>query len=1066
MAPHTTALQDAAKPRAALVALATFVAYAGVAAVALMLMIDARGYASPLYPSSGIALAATLVYGPAALVGVFLGATAANVGLGIWHGQSGWALLALPMVIAGGATLQAWIGALLVQRHVQQPLVLQGPRDIFKAGALGALLACLVSPSVATAALWWWGVLPPGNLPASWMTWWLGDSMGVLIGGPFALTFIGRPQADWRPRRRTLGMPLLGAMALLTAGMLELARVDQQRLQANFERDADRLASIAQERLAAPLYALQALHGAALARGELDQAGLRDAGRWWMSQPLHLQAIGHSVRVPVEGLPAFEAAARAQGASGYRVFDRDGGLARHADGEVVALRHIEPKAGNAAAMGVNVLSIPAARVAVLATRDRAVPAATAGFKLTQAAHDDIGVVLYQALYNGTPADEAARRAAFRGVVFVTVNTESSLAGLAPAAQSYVNWCLVDPAPGVAQARLAGAPGCDTARPVPGHLRLERTLQLGGRPLLLHLSATPETLPGKQREAAWLLSTAGLTAAALLGALLLTVTGQHRRTALAVLAGTAELRHQVTERTQAERALRDSEARLRSILDHVPLGVMFLSPEGKVLDCNPRLCEMMGRSAQELQGHSVAQMVDPTELDHVLQQRRELLAGAEMVSMGPLRLRAPDSLVRKVRVNVRALRDAQGRVVRFVAVVEDVTEHLRLEASEQALHRAEAANRAKSEFLSRMRHELRTPLNAINGFAQLLEMDRKPALAAHQAAWTQQILRAGWHLLEMINETLDLARIEAGAVNLNLVPLDLAAMVAASRAMVATIAEPRGITISEDLSQDTPAVLGDATRLKQVLTNLMSNAIKYNRPQGHVVISSRLVGDDQVEIEVTDTGMGMNAAQLAELFQPYNRLGRERSGIEGTGIGLVISRRLAELMGGNLAAQSQPDIGSSFTLRLPAAAAAATPPLRFTDTSPAPYSQRQVHYVEDNETNIEVMRGVLAQRPQIALRCTLLGLDGLAAMRHQHPDLILLDMHLPDISGLELLRHIKQDATLAAVPVIVVSADATPAHMQAALTLGAAHYVTKPLDVPVFLQLVDGALEHGDTRWGV
>ncbi len=544
-----------------------------------------------------------------------------------------------------------------------------------------------------------------------------------------------------------------------------------------------------------------------------------------------------------------------------------------------------------------------------------------------------------------------------------------------------------------------------------------------------------------------------------------MTGQHRRTALAVLAGTAELRHQVAERTQAEQALRDSEARLRSIVDHVPLGVMFLAPDGSVLDCNPRLCDMLGRSAESLKGSSVAQMVRADELDLVLQQRRELLAGAEVVTMGPLKLNTPDGQLRRVRVNASALRDAQGHVVRLVGVVEDITEHLRLEASEKALHRAEAANRAKSEFLSRMSHELRTPLNAINGFAQLLEMDRQPALAAHQLVWTQQILRAGWHLLEMINETLDLARIEAGTVKLNLVPLDLAAVVASSRTMVAAQAEHRSISFSEYLTPDAPAVLGDATRLKQVLTNLLSNAVKYNRPHGQVVVTSRLADDWHVEIEVTDTGLGMSGAQLAALFQPYNRLGRETSGIEGTGIGLVISRRLAELMGGSLSVQSQVGLGSAFTLRLPAATAEATPPPRFSDTSSAPYHRRLVHYVEDNQTNIEVMRGVLAQRPQIDLHCTLLGLDGLAAMRHEQPDLILLDMHLPDISGLELLRHIKQDDTLAAVPVIVVSADATPAHMQAALTLGAAHYVTKPLDLPLFLQLVDSVLEHGDTRWG-
>jgi CheY-like chemotaxis protein len=400
------------------------------------------------------------------------------------------------------------------------------------------------------------------------------------------------------------------------------------------------------------------------------------------------------------------------------------------------------------------------------------------------------------------------------------------------------------------------------------------------------------------------------------------------------------------------------------------------------------------------------------------------------------------------------------------VLQDITAHLRLEASERALHRAESANRAKTEFLSRMSHELRTPLNAMIGFAQLLGLDREPGLSAQQQAWTQQILRAGWHLLEMINETLDLARIESGAVKLAVVPMALEPLALACRSMVAAGAGQRDVRLDVVIDADADTVLADATRLKQVLTNLLSNAVKYNRQGGAVTLTARRVASDRVEIAVADTGLGMTDQQLSVLFQPYNRLGRENSSIEGTGIGLVISRGLSELMGGTLVATSQPGVGSIFTLQLPAADSAQLPAVRYTDTSPAPYQQRLVHYVEDNETNIEVMRGVFAQRPQVRLQVSQLGLDGLAAIRTQRPDLILLDMQLPDISGLELLRHLKQDDTAADIPVIVVSADATPDHVQQALTSGALHYVTKPLDLGQFLNLVDAVLEEVQTRWGL
>jgi PAS domain S-box-containing protein len=1054
------------RPAAWVVTLATACAYAAVAAVALLLA-GPPGYASPLYPSAGIALAATLVYGRAALPGVLLGAFAANAGLGSLRAQTGWAQVQLPALIGLGAMLQAWAGAALLERHVRKPVVLDAPRDIVLAGVLGALVACTVSPSVATPALIAQGVLAGDHWLANWATWWVGDTMGVLIGAPLTLTLIGRPRADWQPRQRSLGVPLLLALTLVAAAIFAMGRVDRQRLLATFERDADRLASTAQARLAVPLDALQAVHSAARWRGEIDQDTLREAARWWLAQPIHLQAIGHSERVPLARLAAFEAAARAQGLAGYRVFDRDAGVARAADGEVVALRNVQPLEGNAAALGVNALSVPAARAAVLATRRSGEPAATAGFRLTQSKTDETGVVLYQALYGGPAADEAARQAQFRGVVFVSVNTERTLDGLAQPGQEYLRWCLLDPDPAAQRRRLAGPAGCEakTEAVASGYL-LQRPLQLGGRPVALRVAADEAGIPGQQTEATGLISLAGLAAASMLGALLLTMTGQSRRTDLAVRAGTADLRREMAERAQAERDLRDSEARLRSILDNVPLGVMFLDPQGYVIDCNQALAEMVGYSVPDLRGRSVAALVHAEDIQRVLQQRRELLAGLSVSVIGAIRLQAADAATRMVRVRASALRDSQGRVVRMVGVLEDITEHLRLEQSERALHRAEAANRAKSEFLSRMSHELRTPLNAMIGFAQLLGLEREPGLTPHQRDWTQQILRAGWHLLDMINETLDLARIESGAVQLVLAPLELAPLVAACQAMVAASAAQRDITLTVALAPELPAVMGDATRFKQVLTNLLSNAIKYNRAGGAVTLATMRGIAGTVDLTVADTGLGMTPQQLGALFQPYNRLGRETTDIEGTGIGLVISRGLAELMGGTLTAQSRAGEGTTFTLRLPAApaAAAALPPPP--DNAPTRYQRRLVHYVEDNETNIEIMRAVLEQRGQIELETSMLGLDGMAAVRQRRPDLILLDMHLPDISGLELLRHLKQDDAVADIPVIVVSADATPGHMQQALTLGAQHYVTKPLDVARFLDLIDHILEQVETRWGV
>jgi PAS domain S-box-containing protein len=1044
----------------------TALAYALVGWLALFLA-GPPGYASPLYPSAGIALAATLTYGAWALPGVLAGSFSVNLALAAMRGGTDAAAWWLPVVIGFGAALQALVGAWLVRRFAGQPVLLQTPRDVVRAGLLGALLACCVSASTGTAAMLAAGILEPSHWLDSWATWWSGDTLGVLIGAPIALALIGRPRSEWRPRQRTLALPLAVALLLVAAAMWEVRRIDLERSQLAFERQLDVLATDADTRLRYPVHGLEALHGAVVASGRTDDATLQAAGRWWLDKPRPLRALGYSERVARADIPRLEAAAAAEGLAGFRVFQRDDGQALAEDGEAVVLRRIEPRAGNAAALGVNALSIAAARAAILSARDSGEAAASGSFRLTQSGQsDETGVVMYRALYRGPAASMEARRRLFTGVVFVTVSLDRMLAGLSGPAGEGVGmpvWCLFDPSAGGGQ-RLAGNGPCQ-APARSDHLAGTRRLELGGRPLELR-AWSPRLHDGGALEAHWLVALTGLAAAAMLGALLLTVTGHSRRTERAVEAGTADLRREIDERQQVEDALRQSEARLRSIVDHAPLGVAYLNPRGLLLEANQRLHEMLGAPLGSLRGRNVLDLVAADDRAGAAHDHRELLAGRVSTVRRSLRMMCGDGSLLHARVAATALRDGAGRVSHQVAVIEDIGEHLRLEAAEQAMQRAEAANRAKSEFVSRMSHELRTPLNAMIGFAQLLALDRERGLDGRQQGWVQHIQRAGWHLLELINDTLDLARIESGAMRLTPEPVELPPLLAACRALVAQHATQRGVQFEESNTPELPLVLADATRLKQVVTNLLSNAVKYNRDGGRVLVQTQLGHDGRVELVVEDSGLGMTDEQLQHLFEPYNRLGRESSGIEGTGIGLVISRRLAELMRGTLEATSRAGVGSRFVLRLPSAEAQPTRPAPATTLETPAYAQRQLLYVEDNETNVEVMRGILLSRPQVRLEVRTLGLDGLEAARRLRPDLILLDMQLPDISGLELLRHLKQDDEAGGIGVIVVSADATPARMQSALTLGAISYVTKPLDVANFLRVLDQALESLDTRWGM
>jgi PAS domain S-box-containing protein len=1027
------------------------------------------GYASPIYPSAGIALAAVLVFGWPGLAAAALGAFLVNAVMALARGPFDGASVLVPAAISGGAALQAAVGAALVRRFVAQPLTLTEPRDIVRFGLLGAALACMVNAIIGSAALWAAGAVSTGQLASNMLTWWVGDTLGVLIGAPVALTLLGRPRASWAARRRTVALPLLAATGLLVLAALAVGRWDEDRLRATFQRDAMALTSEVEARLAQPLHALQAVHGIHEAGAVLDDHSLAVATRWWLAQPMAPRAIGAGWRVARADIAAFEAEARSAGLADFRVFEPPSSAVADAAEDVVAIRLIEPRGSNAGAFGVNALSIAAARTAILQARRSGQPVASAGFHLQPSATDPAAIVIFQALYGSAAGSDAEREAAFVGVVFVSLSAEQAFGPLPLPAGSYLSGCLVDLDPAATTLQLAGPPGC--AQRAPAAFESRRRLRYAGRDWELRVTASERAVPGLQESNAWPFAVAGLLGAALLGALLLLVTGRTRRIEEAVADRTAELQREVAVRRASDEALRDSEARLRSIFEHVPIGLTFIDPRGYLVQSNPRLSEMLGWSAQELGTLTVDDVSHADESAENRRQLKALLSGAILQVDRVLRMQRADGELFWARARLSVMRGESGQALRLVGVLEDITEHLRLEQAERERDRAESANRTKNEFVSRMSHELRTPLNAMIGFAQLLGMAREPALPPAQREWVAQIQRAGWHLLEMINDTLDLARIESGLVALTLRPIELEPLLGHCVAMVSSTAATQGVRIGVTLADDARTVVGDDTRLTQVLTNLLSNAVKYNRAGGTVSVQSRRVGGrggsgSGIDIEVHDSGLGMSAEQLGALFQPYNRLGRENSGIEGTGIGLVISRRLAELMGGTLVASSRAGAGSTFTLRLPVADVARLPaPVPSPADELLPYRQRRVHYIEDNETNVEVMRGILAQRPQVLLSVSTLGLDGLDAVRRQRPDLILLDMQLPDISGLELLRHLKQGDRDGDIPVVVVSADATPAHVEQALTLGALHYVTKPVAVADFLTLLDDLLEAIDTHWG-
>ncbi|MEA2497888.1 MAG: hypothetical protein QOH26_293 [Actinomycetota bacterium] len=401
------------------------------------------------------------------------------------------------------------------------------------------------------------------------------------------------------------------------------------------------------------------------------------------------------------------------------------------------------------------------------------------------------------------------------------------------------------------------------------------------------------------------------------------------------------------------------------------------------------------------------------------------------------------------------RDAIGRLaVRFEETSELLA--LRGERLRDAKDEAERADRAKSDFLSRMSHELRTPLNGILGFGQLLQME---GLKPRQKNDLDQIMKAGRHLLDLINEVLDIASVESGRLTLSIEPVRVEEVVADAVALVSPIAAERGVMVAAQEIDDLYAA-GDRQRLKQVLLNLLSNAVKYNSDGGTVEVVAT-ADADVVSIAVIDTGRGIAEDRLDRLFVPFDRLDAEQSEGEGTGLGLALSLRLVEAMQGRIEIESMPGKGSTFRVVLPRSAATAAraelPVPAMNDAVVSDGSPRSLLYIEDNLANLELVEQILAHRPQFSLQSAMQGGLGIDLASQHAFDAILLDLDLPDMKGTEVLRRLRGQAGSEDVPVIVVTADASPGQAERLLDQGAAAYVSKPLDVNEFLRVVDEVL---------
>jgi PAS domain S-box-containing protein len=541
---------------------------------------------------------------------------------------------------------------------------------------------------------------------------------------------------------------------------------------------------------------------------------------------------------------------------------------------------------------------------------------------------------------------------------------------------------------------------------------------------------------------------------------------------------------VSEQRALEAASAESEARLRQIAESVDMAFLLLQLDPPAyLYVSPKARRLIGIDSESLVAadlHDAIRLVHPDDLGDV---ERGFVqdAGAGRPAVSEHRVVTQDGDVRWVSAVATPVLVPDAATERTVITMEDITDRvLSAEALRTAEAAARAANDSKNQFLSRMSHELRTPLNAVLGFGQLL---RRQLAGTEHAEAVDYVIKGGQHLLDLINDVLDISRIESGQMSLSLETMNLAALVDETLQLMRPLASAAEVTLSPASGDPAVMLLADRQRVRQILLNLLSNAVKYNKDGGRVWVEWEL-DDDVVRLSVRDEGPGIALGLQGRLFQPFDRLGAESTAVEGAGIGLALTQSLAELMGGAVSVRSTPGAGATFLVTLPAwRGTEAEDPLRgipvvlpAVTVGPSATSDRTatVLYIEDNAPNVRVVEHLLGLRPGWTMIHAALGGLGVELARAHHPDLVLLDLHLPDLSGREVLRALKRRDDTNDIPVVILSADASPGLAARLVEAGAERFLTKPLDFDLVLALLDevsggqvgaGGRADGDGRDG-
>ena len=867
------------------------------------------GYATAVFPAAGVALAALLLYGAPLAPGVWLGSFAMNLAIGYQgSGHVTSTNAALAATIAIGSTAQALAGVWLIRRAIGFPNPLDREKDIGLFLLLGGPLSCLVSATTGVTSLQLYGVIAPHQYLHNWVVWWVGDAIGVVVTTPLLLAILGKPRPAWRPRRTALVLPPIVLVAASVVLFLLASRWEQDRLRVAFHQRADTVTGNLQTGVGGYVQFLHAIERFFVTSGTVERHKFHQFVQTALRDFPGLATLSWNPRVRDAERASFEAAVRREGYPDFRILERDAqGQLRPATrrDEYIVVTYIEPYAGNEAALGYDIASDARRRAAIERARDSGATAATRRIRLVQEPGEQWGILLLQPVYRDGEVlnDAESRRRALQGFATGVLRMSSIVRAALPSAdrQDMLLRILDESAP--QSERTLYEINAGVAAPAAEALRYNHVFEAAGRSYRIVALPTPAYLAARPALVAWSVLAASLVFCALLEAFLLFVTGR-----------AAHVARLVEERT---RELRDSRERLALAIEGSNQALFDWDVvTGKVV-----LGEQWSRMIGGGHGTLVTtikdflSLVHPDDLAQARRQGAELVRGQRSFYHVEHRVRSETGGWLWVSSRAKVVeRDAAGRATRVAGTNVDITELKEIE-------------RLKNGFIATVSHELRTPLNAIIGVTEILIDDARELKREEELEPLERVLRAGRHLLALINDILDLSKIEAGKMELYFDSFPIATLVEDVVKTIQPMAQKNGNELVVNCSGDIGTMYADQTRVRQALLNLVSNANKFTE-RGKVTISASRAAEDGgawITLAVTDTGIGMTPELMGRLFQEFVQ--GEATTIRrygGTGLGLVISQRFCQMMGGGITVESELGRGSTFTIRLPAEVLAAQP----------------------------------------------------------------------------------------------------------------------------------------------